>query len=831
MAELNFTEKELENRETMPWKDERCEAITGGENKNRFLLYQLKYSMMNADRIDIIVSFLMESGVRMLLKDLQRALERGTRIRILTGNYLGITQPGALYLIKDAVGDQIDLRFYKEKERSFHPKAYIFHKKEFGEIYIGSSNVSRSALTSGIEWNYHFDVFRDKDNFNRFFENFEDLFYNHSIVIDDEVLKQYSKEWKKPALQKDLDRYDNVSKDSRDTEAQMLFQPRGAQIEALYALKNSRREGADKGLVYAATGVGKTYLAAFDSAGFEKVLFVAHREEILRQAAKSFQNVRHSQDYGFFTGKEKTVGKSVIFASVATLGRQAYLHDRYFAEDYFDYIVIDEFHHAVTEQYKRIMAYFKPKFLLGLTATPERMDGRSIYELCDYNVPYQISLQDAVNKGMLVPFHYYGVYDETVDYSGIRKVKGKYDEEELTRELLVNKRYALIYKHYMKYRSQKALGFCCSRKHAEEMAKEFCLRDIPAAAVYSNSDGGYSEDRSVALRKLEHGEIKVIFSVDMFNEGLDISDIDMVMFLRPTESPVVFLQQLGRGLKKSRGKDFLNVLDFIGNYEKAGSAPFLLSGRPYSSAEAGRMQQSDFTFPDDCVVDFDMRLIDLFQEMAKKRAKKDDRVREEYFRIKELLDGRVPSRMELFTYMEDEVYQICSEVKNSPFKHYLRYLDSLKELGAEEEAVYHSIGNELLEMMETTRMTKSYKMPVLMAFYNDGDIKMEIDEEDIYRSDMTFYYTANNWKDLEKDKSTRDFRTWDKKRWVSEALKNPVRFLMESGNGFFIKKEGAVLALSEQLHDAVKQSGFAEQMKDIIEYRVMDYYRKRYEAI
>ena len=574
MAELNFTEKELENRETMPWKDERCEAITGGENKNRFLLYQLKYSMMNADRIDIIVSFLMESGVRMLLKDLQRALERGTRIRILTGNYLGITQPGALYLIKDALGDQIDLRFYKEKERSFHPKAYIFHKKEFGEIYIGSSNVSRSALTSGIEWNYHFDVFRDKDNFNRFFENFEDLFYNHSIVIDDEVLKQYSKEWKKPALQKDLDRYDNVSKDSRDTEAQMLFQPRGAQIEALYALKNSRREGADKGLVYAATGVGKTYLAAFDSAGFEKVLFVAHREEILRQAAKSFQNVRHSQDYGFFTGKEKTVGKSVIFASVATLGRQAYLHDRYFAEDYFDYIVIDEFHHAVTEQYKRIMAYFKPKFLLGLTATPERMDGRSIYELCDYNVPYQISLQDAVNKGMLVPFHYYGVYDETVDYSGIRKVKGKYDEEELTRELLVNKRYALIYKHYMKYRSQKALGFCCSRKHAEEMAKEFCLRDIPAAAVYSNSDGGYSEDRSVALRKLEHGEIKVIFSVDMFNEGLDISDIDMVMFLRPTESPVVFLQQLGRGLRKSRGKDFLNVLDFIGNYEKAGSAPF-----------------------------------------------------------------------------------------------------------------------------------------------------------------------------------------------------------------------------------------------------------------
>ncbi|GLC80921.1 DEAD/DEAH box helicase family protein [Lacrimispora brassicae] len=827
MAEFNFAEEYIKTPEGLKIEVERCEAITGGREKNKFLLYQLKYSMMNADRIDFIVSFLMESGVRMLLKDLQRALERGAKVRILTGNYLGITQPGALYLIKDSLGEQVDIRFYSEKERSFHPKAYIFHKKEFGEIYIGSSNISRSALTSGIEWNYHFDICRDKDNFNSFYQNFEDLFYNHSIIINDEVLKQYSREWKKPALQKDLDKYD---KDSHDTEVQMLFQPRGVQIEALYALKNSRREGADKGLVYAATGVGKTYLAAFDSVEYEKVLFVAHREEILQQAAKIFQNVRHSEDYGFFTGKEKTVGKTVIFASVATLGRQTYLNEKYFSKDYFDYIVIDEFHHAVTEQYRRIMAYFKPKFMLGLTATPERMDGRSIYELCDYNVPYQISLQDAINKGMLVPFHYYGVYDETVDYSGIRKVKGKYDEEELTKELLVTKRYDLIYKHYIKYKSDKALGFCCSRKHAEEMARAFCLRNIPAAAVYSNSDGEYAEDRSEALQKLERSEIKVIFSVDMFNEGLDICDIDMVMFLRPTESPVIFLQQLGRGLRKSRGKEFLNVLDFIGNYESAGSAPFLLSGRPYSSTEAGRMQQADFEFPDDCLVDFDMRLIDLFHEMTKKRAKKEDRVRDEYFRVKEFLDGKVPSRMELFTYMEDEVFQICNELKSSPFKHYLRYLDGINELGEEEKVIYQGIGNEFLELLETTQMTKSYKMPVLLAFYNDGNIRLAIDEDDIYRSYMMFYNTANNWRDLEKDKGTSDFKTWDKKRCVSEALKNPVHFLMQSGNGLFVKKEGAILALNNRLYVAVKQSGFSEQMKDIIEYRTMDYYRKRYEG-
>lgn len=825
MAEHDFKE-EIRRMDDIQFDIGPCEVMTGGRDKNRFLLYQLRLSMLKAEQIDIIVSFLMESGVRLILDDLKQALERGVKVRILTGNYLGITQPGALYLIKDKLGDRVDIRFYNEKGRSFHPKAYIFHYEDGGEIYIGSSNLSKSALTSGIEWNYHFDNRRDEHNFRQFYHTFEDLFYNHSIIINDQVLKQYSKEWKKPAVQRDLERYDNLG---NEVNAVGIFEPRGAQIEALYALKSSRREGAGKGLVYAATGIGKTYLAAFDSQDYEKVLFVAHREEILKQAAESFRNVRHSDDYGFFTGQEKSAGKSVIFASVSTLGKPAYLNGRYFPRDYFDYIVIDEFHHAVTDQYKRIMDYFRPQFMLGLTATPDRMDGRNIYELCDYNVPYQISLRDAVNKGLLVPFHYYGIFDETVDYSRIHIVKGKYVEEELTKELLVNRRYELIYKHYMKYRSEKALGFCCSRKHTEEMAKEFSLRSIPAAAVYSDSDGEYAQERSEAIRKLRDGEIKVIFSVDMFNEGLDISEIDMVMFLRPTESPVVFLQQLGRGLRKSRNKEYLNVLDFIGNYEKAGSAPFLLSERPYASAEAERMLQQDFEYPDDCVVDFDMRLIDLFQEMAKKRAKKEERVRGEYFRIKEQLDGRVPTRMELFTYMEDEIFQLCGSLKNSPFKHYLRYLEGVNELGERERIIFQGIGNEFLELLETTQMSKSYKMPVLMAFYNNGDVKTAIGEEDIYRSYMEFYHTANNWKDLEKDKGTSDFKSWDKKRCVSEALKNPVKFLMQSGNGFFVQEEGAVLALNPQVHEAVRLDGFAEQMKDVIEYRSMEYYWKRYE--
>lgn len=441
MAQFDFTEK-VNNFEIEP-----TDVMTGDKNQSRYLYYQLKMSMEKARQIDIIVSFLMESGVRMLLKDLKRALNRGVKIRILTGNYLGITQPSALYLIKKELGNRVDLRFYNEKERSFHPKSYIFHYEYSNEIYIGSSNISRSALTSGIEWNYRFSDAQDKKNYQLFYATFEDLFLNHSIVIDEEELKRYSKTWKKPAVSKDLAKYDLA--ENADDKVRMLFQPRGAQIEALYALEESRLEGATKGLVHAATGIGKTYLAAFDSAKYKRVLFVAHREEILKQAATSFKNVRNSGDYGFFYGKQKDTDKSVIFASVATLGRAEYLDEKYFEKEYFDYIVIDEFHHAVTNQYKRIVNYFKPQFLLGLTATPERMDGKNIYEICDYNVPYEISLKEAINKGMLVPFHYYGIYDET-DYSGLRIVKGRYDEQDLNKAYIGNeKRYELIYKYYL----------------------------------------------------------------------------------------------------------------------------------------------------------------------------------------------------------------------------------------------------------------------------------------------------------------------------------------------------------------------------------------------
>lgn len=461
------------------------------------------------------------------------------------------------------------------------------------------------------------------------------------------------------------------------------------------------------------------------------------------------------------------------------------------------------------------------------------MDGKNIYEICDYNVPYQISLKEAINKGMLVPFHYYGVYDET-DYSGLRIVKGRYDEQELNQAYIGNeRRYDLIYKYYRKYRSLRAIGFCCSRQHAEDMAKEFCQRGIASAAVYSGENGAYAEERNEAIRKLKNGEIRVIFSVDMFNEGMDIASLDMVMFLRPTESPVVFLQQLGRGLRLYKGKEYLNVLDFIGNYEKAGKAPLLLSGEQ-SFNKKGSCEYQDLEYPDDCIVDFDMRLIDLFKEIDKKKLTLKMQIQKEYYRVKGLLDGKRPSRMDLFTYMDDDIYRCCvsgSHAKGNPFQHYLDFLYELGELSADEQELYAGIGREFIQTIETTEMQKVYTMPILYSFYNQGNIRLAVTDEEVLESWKEFFDTGTKWKDFPNVNTYEDYKKVTDKQHLSKAKRMPIRFLKASGKGFFVEKDGYALALRNEIGEVVGNMAFGEQMGDVLGYRSLEYYRRRYEKI
>lgn len=794
-------------------------SITGDKDH---IYPKLKQSFKTATTIDIIVSFLMESGVKLLLQDLKEALNRGVKIRILTGNYLKITQPQALYLLKSELKDKVDLRFYNNPNKSFHPKAYMFHNPIDSEIYIGSSNISRGALTSSIEWNYRFLKSAAPNDFKVFYDTFEDLFNNHSLIITDEVLKDYSKQWTRPNIYKDIEK-----EESKEDNVINIFEPRGAQIEALYSLEKSREEGFDKGLVVAATGIGKTYLSAFDSAKYNKILFVAHREEIIKQAAQSFKNVRNSDDIGFFYSNQKDTKNSFIFALVQTLGKEQYLNEEYFSKDYFDYIIVDEFHHAVSSNYKKIIDYFIPKFLLGLTATPERLDSKDVFALCDYNMVYEVRLKDAINKGWLVPFRYYGIYDETVNYEHIDYKNGKYDDKQLEEALMLNKRGEVILNHYLKYNSKRAIGFCASRHHAEYMAKIFNENNIPSAAVYSGEKGEYSEERNIALSKLTSGELKVIFSVDMFNEGLDVPAIDMVMFLRPTQSPTIFLQQLGRGLRKFKDKKYLNVLDFIGNYKKANLVPFLLSGKEYSASECKKNKQGDYEFPEECIVDFDFRIIDIFKKQAEREMRVKDKVKEQFEIVSQMLGYR-PSRVELFTYIDDEVYQNIRSKAMNPFSNYLEYIKENDKLTHDEEILYNSRGREFINMIETTSMSKTYKMPVLLAFYNYGDVKMEISEDDIYKSFYNFYRKGSNKVDMLKDKGTREFENWDKKKYVSLANNNPIKFLLKTHGEFFKEKEQCLIALQDDLKDIISNEAFKKHMKDSIDFRVESYYKNRF---
>ena len=805
-------------------------SITGYDD---YLYYHMKESFKKAKKIDIIVSFLMESGVKLLEQDLIELKMKNIPIRILTGNYLNITQPSALYRLKDIFGDSADLRFFNEPNRSFHAKSYFFEYEDGADMYIGSSNLSKSAFTSGVEWNFKLDKLTHQVEYEQYYQVFEDLFYNHSIKITDAELDFYSKNWKKNKIYQTTPfpntNFTEVAADEAPSYVTDLYLPRGAQIEALYHLKKTREEGFDKGLVVAATGIGKTYLAAFDSREYQRILFVAHREEILKQAEKSFKNVRPMSERGFFIGNQKDTTKDIIFASVQSLGKNDSL--KLFQPDYFDYIIVDEFHHAVAQNYQNLINYFQPRFLLGLTATPERLDCKDVLAICDYNLVYEAPLKKAINQGWLVPFRYYAIFDETVNYETIDYRNGKYQTTQLEEALSIHKRADLIFSHYKKYRSTRAMGFCMSKHHAEFMADYFVKHGVSACAVYSGDEGVHNTAREKALSKLVKGEINVIFSVDMFNEGLDIASLDMVMMLRPTESPTIFLQQLGRGLRLYKDKHYLNVLDFIGNYKKANFSPYLMTGASKSQfKKASDVIKEDALLPEDCIMDFDFRLIDLFEKMDRSSIKIEKLLVEEYERIKAEL-GHRPSRTELFTYMDETIYlNLKSKAKINPFKNYLNFLKNQNDLSDEEIAWLDTPAVNFINMIEKTSMSKTYKLPTILAFIKNGRLELKINDDDLYESFNDFYSHGSNAVDLLRDKNSQTFKEWGKAEYVKLARKNPVHFLCQSESEFFSSDE-QFMYLTNSLAPYQENLLFIQHIKDAIELRKQEFYKNRLEKL
>lgn len=570
------------------------------------------------DRIDIAVSFVMESGLDRLAGEIRAAISRpGMRLRLLTTNYLGITERGALERL---LGDMIQfpqslvVRVFDARSVSFHPKAYIFANsvgQHSGYGFVGSANLSRSGLGAGVEWTLRTDSPGEVENLRTRFEGlWSDV---HSLPLTRELLDEYQET---PKVRWPSERDQN---DSGGQAAAFANEPTEIQSEALAALEQSRAAGFHSGMVVLATGLGKTWLSAFDAGRpqYRRVLFLAHREEILRQSIAVFRRVMPLRTHGLLTSTIDESSADVVFASVQTfVNRMGDL-----APDAFDYVIVDEFHHAAAQTYRSILGYLEPDFLLGLTATPERTDGADLLALCDDNVVIEVNLAEGITRGALVPFEYLGVPD-TIDFEPIPWRNGKFDPMALEAAAVSRERAESALREWEQGAGDRTLAFCVSVRHAEFMADFFRQHGVLAQAVHASPG---SAPRHQTLDALARGDLKVVFSVDLLNEGVDVPTVDTVLMLRPTSSAILFLQQLGRGLRLSPGKESLTVIDFVGNHRTFLLKPrwlLQLTGLWLSDSELKvALASGEFELPPGCSVDYRLEARQMLEELLARAAR------------------------------------------------------------------------------------------------------------------------------------------------------------------------------------------------------------------
>jgi len=531
---------------------------------------ELAREIESADRIDLLCAFVRFAGLRLVRKQLEDFVRRGGRLRVITTVYTGSTERRALdELVR--LGAEVKVSFETDQTR-LHAKAWLFHRKTgLHTAYIGSSNLTHSALVDGLEWNVrvsHSDNAGILERVGATFEQYwsEPEFVPYHPAVDGERLDRALARERGGSGTSALDRLVALN---------IEFEPKPHQRQMLEALEAERQHGHRKNLVVAATGTGKTWVAAFDyrrlrAQGHERLLFVAHRDEILQQSQQVFQLVLRDAAFGerLVAGERPVNGAPHVFASVQSLQRQL----ETLTPDAYDVVVVDEFHHAEAPTYRKLLECLKPRVLLGLTATPDRGDGQSVLGWFDGRIACDVRLWQALEQGLLCPFQYFGVHDGT-DLSSVTFKRGTYVKGELealyTGDDFRARRILQAVEEYIHIpQAMRALGFCVGVAHAEVMARHFTTAGLKAVALHAGSPDG---ERREAVARLRRGELQAIFTVDLFNEGVDIPEVDTLLLLRPSESATIFLQQLGRGLRWSpgSGKSVLTVLDFIGQANKS----------------------------------------------------------------------------------------------------------------------------------------------------------------------------------------------------------------------------------------------------------------------
>ncbi|WP_407332307.1 DUF3427 domain-containing protein [Enterovibrio sp. 27052020O] len=534
-----------------------------GSNAGLSLESELKREILSADKIYWLVSFIKWTGIRIFRKELEAFTASGRELKIITTSYMGATDAKAVEYLASLPNTQVKLSYNTDRER-LHAKSYLFLRDtEYHTGYIGSSNLSHSALTNGLEWNLKITSKEIPHIIKKSLSTFETYWASNEFELFDGQADSAEK----------LKRALKQQKFGNDKSVQHFFDitPFPHQKDILEQLLVERElHQRYRNLVVAATGTGKTLISAFDFARFIKdkpnatFLFVAHREEILRQAREAYRGVLKNSGFGeLWVGGQTPEHYRQLFVSIQTLNNQ--LDCLKLTSGYYDYIVIDEVHHIAAASYRAVLGYFAPSILLGLTATPERHDGGDILNDFGGVIAAEIRLPEAINRRHLCPFQYFGIDDDT-DLRSITWNRGRYDVSQLTNlythnQNRVDKILRSLQEIVTEISNIKALAFCVSRDHANYMAQQFLLKGIKADVLTSDN----SHERQQKQQAIRSGQINILCVVDIFNEGVDIPEVDTLLFLRPTESLTIFLQQLGRGLRLAEGKECCTVLDFVGN--------------------------------------------------------------------------------------------------------------------------------------------------------------------------------------------------------------------------------------------------------------------------
>lgn len=783
--------------------------LVNDNERGEKVLTTLSSELKTCDEFMFSVAFVTEGGVEVLLMELRDLQRRGIKGRIIASQYQNFTQPKALKRL--LAFDNIELRIVAD-DKSMHTKGYIFrHADEYTSI-IGSSNLTQAALCENKEWNIKVVSTKDsgitKDailEFNRLFDI--------ATPVDEDFLSAYSliysqeQKWAKKSYE--------AYKEANVVELnQEKINPNKMQIAAMKNLKALRDNGETKALLISATGTGKTYLAAFDVNSYnpKKFLFIIHREQIARKAMESFRRVvGYEKSMAIFSGNSKDFEADYIFSTIQSLSKDEVL--KKFNPEQFEYIVIDEAHRAGAETYRKVLDYFKPKFLLGMTATPERTDGHDIYSLFDHNIAYEIRLQDAMQEKLICPFHYFGIQDIEVDGELL-------DEDADFNSLTSDERVKNIIAEssFYGYSGEriKGLVFCNKNEVCRELSLKFNLLGYRTLALSGENSQKEREDAVLKLCQDEYdGGLDYIFTVDIFNEGVDIPEINQVIMLRPTSSAIIFVQQLGRGLRHYVNKDYLVVIDFIANYQKNFLIPIALSGdRTYNKDNVRHyVAKGNSVIPGCSTVNFDEVIAKrIYESIDTANFNALKLIKESYKNLRYKL-GTVPSLMDFETYAEIDPIRIFESAgsyhaflkKRGVEKTYTVEFTDLQEEMLNCISVKFANGkrpNELIMLKQILKNKESKTLFADTARELKGEYGIELDD---------------NAKTNLINVMTNQFPTGSSKNTFKDSI--------------FIEAYGSDFIVSEVFKGALENSEFERQVSELVTlgiYKNKNYYNDRY---